>query len=258
MQNKYIFLDLDGTLIDHSTNQVPESAKKALQLLKENGHTVFIATGRPPALLYGIEKELGIDSWIAANGRIVTLHNEIIYNKPIDKETVADLVSFAESQKIDIGFESFDDYVVQSRYTDLVDKFSDLYHLHYPKIHKDYYLDHDVYQMILFYNKPDFKKFEELYPSLRFNFSNEYGLDINELGGLKDIGIQAVMDRLGIDKSDIIAVGDGFNDISMIEMAGIGIAMGNAPQAVKDASDLVADNVNQDGLFKIFKQLKLI
>jgi len=258
MNKKYLFFDLDGTLIDHSLNKVRPKTIEALQLLKENGHEVFIATGRPPSLLYGVDKELGIDSYIASNGSIVKFHGEFIYRKPIEKTVVDRLVQYAYSNKIDVGFESIDDYVVNSRFTDLVDRFSDKFHLHYPEEKLNYHTDNEIYQMVLFYNLDDYKKFELEFPELWFNFSNEYGLDINSKGGLKELGIQALMDILNIDKSDIIAVGDGRNDIGMIEFAGTGIAMGNSHQSVKDAADIVCDDIVNDGLYYILKDLKLI
>jgi Cof subfamily protein (haloacid dehalogenase superfamily) len=258
MDKKYIFFDLDGTLIDHSLNKVRPKTLEALELLKENGHEVFIATGRPPSLFYGIDKELGIDSYIASNGSVVKFHDSFILRKAIDSDVVRRLVEYAYKNEIDVGFESIDDYVVNSRFTELVDRFSDKFHLHYPEEKKDYHLENEIYQMVLFYNQADFKKFEEMFPELWFNFSNEYGLDINAKGGLKELGIMSVIEHLNIKREDIIAVGDGRNDIGMIEFAEIGIAMGNAHESVKKAADIVCDDISNDGLYKVFKELKLI
>lgn len=258
MNKKYIFIDLDGTIIDHSTNSIPESAKKAIKLLQENGHEIIIATGRPPSLFYGVEKKLNIDSYIASNGKIVVSKGELIYNDCIDNEIVDRLVKLAEKEKIDLAFESMTDYVLNTDITDLSYKFSDVYHLEYPKLQHNYHLTNDIYQMVLFYTKSDYKKFEKLFPTLSFHFANEYGIDINAIGGLKEIGIQKIIEEKGINIEDTIAIGDGLNDVSMIEFAHFGIAMGNAHKALKDAADIVTDSVDNDGLYKVFKKLKLI
>lgn len=258
MHKKYIFLDLDGTIIDHSTNSVHNSTKKAIKLLQDNGHEVIISTGRPPSLFYGIDKTLNIDSYIASNGRIVVYKGELILNDYIDKEVVIDLVNVAEENKIDIAFESMTDYVLNNRHTDLSYKFSDVYHLQYPDVYNNYHLNHDVYQMVLFYTEDDYLKFEKMFPSLGFHFSNEYGIDINAKGGMKEIGLKIIVEKYGIDISDTIAVGDGFNDISMINYAHLGIAMGNAYEPLKDAADMVADSVENGGIYKLFKKLNLI
>lgn len=258
MDKKYIFLDLDGTIIDHSTNSVPESAKLAIKQLQANGHEVIIATGRPYSLFYGIEKDLEIPSYIAANGRYVVINGELIYSKPIDPEVVKAVTDYAYENKIDIGFESDSEYVVNSRFTDYSDKFSETYHLHYPELKHNFHLSHDIHQLVLFYTASDFKKFEDMYPTLSFNYSNAYGLDINEKGGLKDIGLKEVVNHFNLDIKNVIAVGDGFNDISMIEYAGVGIAMGNAQDPIKESADYVTDDISNDGLYKAFKHLNLI
>jgi len=258
MDKKYIFIDLDGTMIDHSSDSVRESTRLLLKELREKGHELFICTGRPLSLFYGIEKELGFDSYVAANGSYAVYKNQVILNEPIDPETVKKVVDFFFEKQIDIGFESQDDYVVNSRFTDYMDGFSDLYHLHHPEVRHNYHLDHDIHQMVLYYIKDDFKQFEDHFDGLTFNYSNEYGIDINQIGGLKDLGIKAIQNHLGIDTKDIIAVGDGFNDISMIEYAGLGISMGNAKKPVRDSADVVADDVANDGLYKVFKELKMI
>ncbi len=255
---KYIFLDLDGTIIDHKSNSVPESTKKAIKELQKNGHEVIISTGRPPSLFYNIDKELNINSFIASNGRIAVYNKKVILKQPIEKEIVKNLADLAEENKIDLAFESATDYVLNSKYTNLSVKFSDVFHIQHPKVKKNYYLENDVYQMILFYTKDDYRKFEAIFPSLSFHYSNEYGIDINEKGGMKELGIKAIIDFLNIDLKDTIAVGDGFNDISMIQYAHLGVAMGNASKDVKKAADLVTDSVDNDGIYKLFKKLKLI
>ena len=258
MNKKYIFLDLDGTIIDHKSNSVPDSTKETIKKLQENGHEIIISTGRPPALFYDIDKMLEIDSYIASNGRLVVYKGKIISKKCIDKQVVKDLVNLALEKKIDLAFESITDYVLNTHFTDLPAKFSDLYHIDYPEVIKDYHLDNDVYQMILFYAKDDYKKYEDIFPTLSFHYSNKYGIDINEKGGMKELGIKAIIEELNIGISDTIAVGDGFNDLSMIKYAHIGVAMGNASEFLKNSADMVADLVDNDGLYKLFKKLKMI
>jgi len=258
MHKKYIFLDLDGTIIDHKSNSIPQSAKVAIKKLQENGHEVIISTGRPPSLFYDIDKELNINSYVASNGRIVVYKDKMILNKFIDKEIVQKMVNVSVENKIDLAFESITDYVLNSHYTDLPAKFSDVFHIHHPEVHKNYHLNNDIYQMILFYTEKDYKKYEEMFPTLSFHYSNEYGIDINEKGGMKDLGVKAIVEYLDLSIEDTIAVGDGFNDISMIECAHIGVAMGNAYDDLKDAADIITDSVDKDGLYNLFKKLKMI
>ncbi len=258
MRRKYVFIDLDGTIIDHKTYTIPESTKIALKKAQQNGHEIIINTGRPPCLFYGVEKELGVDTYIAANGCIVVHHGETIYNDPLDRDLVKRLVALAHDQEIDIAFENEDEFVINSTYGDLYIKFCEYFHLEIPLLKPNYHLSNDVYQIAMFYQKDDYKKFEDQFPELTFNISNEFGLDVNSKKGMKEVGMKFLVDYLQIDKEDIIAIGDGYNDISMIKYAGIGVAMGNGRDEIKEAADIIADDIGNDGIYKLFVELKLI
>ena len=72
--------------------------------------------------------------------------------------------------------------------------------------------------------------------------------DVFPRGGGKDRGLEAMCAALGISPAETIAFGDGENDISMLETAGIGVAMGNASEAVKTHADYVAPSVDEHGV----------
>ena len=74
-------------------------------------------------------------------------------------------------------------------------------------------------------------------------------------GGSKELGIQKVIEYYGYSRDEIAAIGDGYNDISMIRYAGLGIAMGNANDKVKEAADYVTDSMEQDGLLHAVQYL---
>lgn len=258
MQNKkYVFLDLDGTIVDHSNYSVPESTKKALRRAKENGHELVLTTGRPPCLFYGIDKELGFTSYIGANGRIAVSDGNVILNEVIDKEDIRHLVGYCKENKIDIAYEGIDKFALQSKYDDLYIKFSEAFHLDLPEYLPDYYLNNDVYQITLYYSG-DYTVFQKIAPNLHFAVSNQFGIDVNTSGGLKEKGIAAFMDTFDLTQDDIIAIGDGFNDIGMLSFVKESVAMGNAHESVKQVAKYVTDHVSNDGLYKAFKMLNLI
>ena len=82
--------------------------------------------------------------------------------------------------------------------------------------------------------------------------------DILPAGGGKPAGLAAMLDHLGLRREESIAFGDGGNDISMLEYAGVGVAMGNALPAVKAAADYVTDSVDADGVEKALQHFGLI
>ena len=75
-------------------------------------------------------------------------------------------------------------------------------------------------------------------------------MEITPAGVNKGVAVQHMASYLNIPMSQVMAVGDGENDIPMIKVAGLGVAMGNAPQVVKDAADLVVPTNDEDGLVK--------
>ncbi|MFP4287504.1 MAG: Cof-type HAD-IIB family hydrolase [Candidatus Izemoplasmataceae bacterium] len=256
---KLIFLDLDGTIIDHVINDVPESTIRTIANLQKNNHKVIIATGRPPSLFYGVDKRLNIDSYIAANGRYVIYEGKELLNDYIDKTLVRRFVKDMNDAGYDVGFETKDDYAVNTKNTKFPDLFSDHFHLEYPKVIENFHIDSEILQMVLFTdNKDVIENLSETYPELEFNLSCPYGIDVNLKGGMKDIGINIICNYLNVPISETIAVGDGYNDISMIKKAGIGIAMGNAREALKEVADYVTDDCTNDGIEKIMKKLELI
>ncbi|MCK5761887.1 MAG: HAD hydrolase family protein, partial [Candidatus Izimaplasma sp.] len=80
----------------------------------------------------------------------------------------------------------------------------------------------------------------------------------NSKGGLKEKGIEILVNKLNIDISDVIVIGDGYNDISMMKYVKNSVAMGNAHDDVKKHASIVTDHISDDGLYKAFVNLKLI
>ena len=92
---KAIFLDIDGTLIDcmGDIKDITSNVKKAIKKVQEKGDYVFVATGRPYALLDKNILDFGFDGFILANGAHVIINNETIYSEPIEKEFIKNIVT---------------------------------------------------------------------------------------------------------------------------------------------------------------------
>lgn len=258
MHKKYIFVDLDGTIIDHTNHEVPSSAVNAIDKAMANGHEVILTTGRPPCLFYGIDKQLKLHSYIGANGRVAVHHDEVIYSEVIDTKVIEQLVDVTKEMKIDIAFEGMNDFALQSTFDTIYPKFSNHFDIEVPKLNTDFYKNNPVFQVTMYYMKDDFKKFEKIFPTLSFELSCKYGIDVNTKGGLKEKGIQVFMNKYKLTQDDIIVIGDGFNDISMLQFAKNSVAMGNAHDSVKEVANFVTKHVSDDGLEHAFKYFNLI
>jgi len=99
------------------------------------------------------------------------------------------------------------------------------------------------------------KHIRALYPNLNIYTSQPTNLEVMNTDASKSNALKLLIDRLHIDKEDTIAIGDNYNDKEMIQLAGTGVAMGNAPQEIKDVADEVTDTNNNDGVGKILEKL---
>ena len=106
---------------------------------------------------------------------------------------------------------------------------------------------------------PYIKEFIDLTGNyLSYSKLDNYGYDVYAKDQTKATGIMHLIDYLGIDKKDTFSFGDGHNDKEMIEFCEVGIAMGNAIEKVKNASNYITDDIDNDGIYKAMKYFKLI
>ena len=89
-------------------------------------------------------------------------------------------------------------------------------------------------------------------------FSAPWFLEVMPKGINKGIGIEKICDHMGISTDEVIAFGDSFNDISMIRTAGVGVAMGNAEQELKDCADYITDDCDSDGIAKALEYFNVV
>ncbi|MFA6648227.1 MAG: HAD family hydrolase [Candidatus Izemoplasmatales bacterium] len=250
-----IFLDLDNTVL-YKGRPAP-GIKETIKQLKNNGHKVVIATGRNPNLIYGIDQELGIEDMVLANGGMVIFNNQIIWENYIKTETVKRMMDVADKEKFDLVVEYLDEYISYRKDTSLSDDFSKNYHLDIARLDHNYYPNRIVFAMVVFEDEV-VNKITHLFPELQFNKSSSFGYDINPKGDLKAEGINAVIKYLDYPIENTFAVGDNFNDMTMLKAVGHGIAMGNAVDKLKQIAEYVTTDVNDNGVYNAMKHYNLI
>ena len=260
MNRKILFFDVDSTLYSHKTNTVPQSAVDAVKKAKENGHIIVLATGRSKLLTatLGIFEKIDFDYFVTINGTLVLDKNDnIIFSLPCNKDSINEVLKIVDKHQLNLCFINKDDYYL---YKD-EDKRS---HLGYDPLHievplKKPYMNEDIYQMNLFCEDEYVSEFiDKTNNYLSYSKLNDYGYDVYAKDQTKATGIKHLIEYLNIDLEDTIAFGDGHNDREMIEYCHIGVAMGNALQKVKEVSNYITDDIDNDGIYKAMKYLKLI
>ncbi|WP_018662969.1 Cof-type HAD-IIB family hydrolase [Heyndrickxia acidiproducens] len=255
--SKIVFFDIDGTLLDHRKN-IPDSTKKAVQELKNNGIYVAIATGRAPFMIGGIRKELGIDSFVSFNGSYVVFENHTIYKNPLLLQKEKELASLAASNAAPMVFMNDKTMKANVEHHEYIKESLATMNFAHPDYDPRFFLHNETYQGLLFCEEKDQDMYVERFPEFRFVRWHPYSMDVVPKGGSKAEGIKQLLDKLGFKMEDAYAFGDGLNDIEMIQAVGTGIAMGNAVEALKGHADLVTKDVAEDGIYCGLKQVELI
>lgn len=275
---KLIFLDIDGTMVNLQ-GIMPESTRTAMERARENGHQICICTGRTKGELYPFLLDMEIDGYICGAGCHVEWQGKEISSVSMSTELLVKLCrAFQENNIMLLLQGTHYNYVLDEQKEQHDQYMKELYEatggqLYLPEpviIHR--WEEAEKVNMIS-YGCADIgsDKIETLLKSITgdrgeslhltpnsLNLEEEQSGEITVEGVHKAHGMQQLMDLLGITREDTIAFGDSMNDYEMIQFAGIGVAMGNATEKLKEAADRVAPHIDEDGLYREFKELDLI
>lgn len=269
---KIIFLDVDGTLIN-ADGIIPASAKNAIKRAKENGHQFVICTGRSRYQFPEELMEIGFSGVISSDGADVEINGQRIYHVSMDELHRKQIGEYLESTNAIYLATTPDEIVISEVNKQRLQKYiSD-------KGWKEDYVKQifGTYEIVepIWKNEKEqkFVYFEsdisinEMNQTLEPYFvvvpgsligTNEKSGEIKINGVSKASAMEIYLKHVGIEQEKSIAIGDGANDIQMIEYAHIGVAMGNAKDIVKQSADFVTNAIDEDGILEAFIKLGLI
>ena len=253
MKKKYIFLDIDGTLV--CGGQIPDDAIDALRLARDNGHELVICTGRS---MYEIQdfvlEAFDFDGIVSSSGSRVVRGDKAICHY-ISAEETEELCEYFTRRQIPYTVMTAEMTYAEgdalrsliAGQTGLVDKAEG-------KAVCESCHAEGVEQI-------DFYCGKEMCDEVAKEFGGRFNVvpgEITPKGISKASGIREYIQLCGGDVSDTVAFGDSENDLEMISFAGIGVAMGNACAELKEIADIVTDPVYDAGLKKGFEKAGLI
>ncbi|GAB6959060.1 Cof-type HAD-IIB family hydrolase [Prevotella aurantiaca JCM 15754] len=252
MAIKAAFFDIDGTLVSFKTHKIPQSTINAITEAKRKGIKIFIATGRPVAIINNIaDIEKLVDGYITFNGAYCFMGIQEFVCTPIPEADVQTMITDAERR----------DYCLLA-----CGKRQVVIH-NYKKVFTDIFVNDlgvnnidesrtiaDLKGQPILQLTPFFKQADEdvIMPYMPHCVSARWHpefTDITMKEANKGNALTTVATRLGIDIADCIAFGDGGNDLSILKAAGIGVAMSNANDEVKAVADYVTTSVDEDGIW---------
>lgn len=257
MKRRIVFFDIDGTLFDGQKRLV-QSAKAAIEQLQAKGIYVVIATGRSPFMFGKLRQELGVQSFISFNGSYVVHENKVIYKSPLQAGKLAELDRVARMNDHPLVFLNEKAHYTNARCHNGIAMSLGELHMDYPEYEPEFYMNHKVYQALLYCEKNEEHEYREMCDSFDYVRWHDLSIDVLPKGGSKAKGIACLLDELQINREDAIAFGDGLNDIEMLSYVGTGVAMGNGHDEVKRVADYVTTHVEEDGIMNGLKDLGLI
>lgn len=261
MKNKkMIVVDLDGTLL-HINQECSKKTRKYLKKLKDLGYIIVIATGR--VLRSAVEVTNGAEfaNYVVASAGAVVYdmdNSRVVMEKNVNLDIIMKICASYNADEIKSI--NICDLFYHHKYTNSqnycsafvkrisnIDNFlKDTCGIVNVTIHvKDNNLIDKYYDM--------FKEYNLELLVMQDSFGTEKCLEIFDKGVSKYNAIQEIMNIEGINNQDVIAFGDGLNDVDMIRLSGIGVAMGNALDEVKDVSNYVTISHNDDGVIYFLK-----
>lgn len=255
---KAIFLDFDGTLFSHSTEMIPDSSVKAIKACQEKGIKVFICTGRAKVEMGWFDlKGITFDGMILSNGQvIIDKNNEVIYENPVKGILLDKMMEIFNAKKQSIYFATNDDLFMNTM-TDTAIKVQNAISSGLPEV-REYRGESIIMASAFFDNEEERDKLMALKEWGEVTLWHEGAVDIVPKGSTKSSGIDIICKMFDVDPRDTMGFGDGENDISMLKKCGIGIAMGNATDELKQTADYITDGVDEDGIYNALTKYGVI
>lgn len=259
---KIVFFDIDETLFMKNHDFLPDSIIPALKKLQEAGIIVAIATGRVycsfPYKIHKLIKELNIDAFVTANGQHVEYKGKILRENKISKTIIKDIVTFFDKNHIEYAFINNQTLAVSNPTKKLTNALNPITTNYI--IDKVFFENNDVLQLLSFTDESQDQLIEDskLLKGLKTIRWHQDSLDIFDANGSKAEGIEVLANYLGFNMNNVMAFGDGLNDIEMLTRVGMGVAMGNAQPVVKNSAKYITKSVDEDGIAYFLKKSNLI
>lgn len=264
MKRYAIFFDIDGTIIPEVQGPVPESAREAIRIAREKGHYTFINTGRTYPCVDQFIQDLQFDGYVCGCGTNIYFHGEELLSKELTNEKCKQMVKDLFACKIDGVLEGKHNvYYRKECLHPQVNKIKNSRNFFGKQgcFQKDWDDETILFDKMALWmvEGTDFETFHEKYKD-EFEFIKR-DVDFYELvplGYSKASGIQFIEEHLGISHDHTIAIGDSMNDMSMLEYAGISIAMGNSHPYLLDKVTYVTATLEEDGIYKALEHYGII
>ncbi|WP_006716889.1 Cof-type HAD-IIB family hydrolase [Desulfitobacterium metallireducens] len=263
---RLIAMDMDDTLLREDWT-ISERTVQAIRQAQGKGVYVTIATGRMPASVRPYAQQLELDvPVITYNGAMVqeALSEKVLYRKVIPIETAQNIINWLLLKEV-----HFQVYLKDQVFVEEMNEWSRSYEratrvpIIETNLQERLALEKEGVEKILLFGEPEIlkgwdDKFNLQYEGkIRTTKSKPNFLELIHSEVSKGVALSSLAKRLGVKQEEVLAVGDSLNDLEMIQYAGMGVAMGNARQEVKEVANVVTSTNQEDGVAKAIERYVL-
>jgi len=264
MKYKMLVLDMDDTLLndDHT---ISNENKVMLSKARELGVHIVLASGRPTPAMTAYAKELQLDNsyMISYNGAVITdlKEDKIIFEQTLTQEQIHELYDYSLKSKTHIITYVNGKIISEtdSEYIEIEKNITGLAHNKVVSFKEE--VQSSAVKCILLeeptYLKEVEKDLKAAMPHLSVSMSKPFFLEVAQNGIDKGASIKFLAEKLGILQSEIIAVGNAGNDLSMIEYAGLGVWVDNVDPELRDKGDFIVASNNDHGVAEVVRRFIL-
>jgi Cof subfamily protein (haloacid dehalogenase superfamily) len=263
MKYKMLVIDMDDTLLtdDH---KISEENKEMLLKAQEKGVYVILASGRPTPAMIAYAKELQMDSYmISYNGAVITdlKEDKVLFEQTLTQEQIHELYEYSLKSKTHI-ITYLDGKVVSETSSEYIDIELSITGLEHNKV-LDFKaaVQSSAVKCILLeepgYLKEVEKDLKKAMPHLSVSMSKPFFLEVAQNGIDKGASIKLLAEKLNILQSEIIAVGNAGNDLTMIEYAGLGVWVDNVDPELRSRGDVIVASNNNHGVAEVIRRFIL-
>lgn len=260
-----LVLDIDGTLTN-SKKEITPATKAAITEVLKMGHVVVIASGRPTPGTKRVCEELELKKYdgyvLSYNGAKITRlsDNTVVHQKVLEEKYIPEIFEYVN--KNDMGMMTYEDeaaitgtrideyMLIEARINSIelkeVENFTD--YVNFP-VNKCLLTKEDTLA-----EKACTELAEKYKGMLSIYRSEPFFVEIMPEGVDKAASLEVLRQMLEIERENIVCCGDGFNDLSMIKYAGVGVCMSNGAAACKEAADYIAPSNDEDGLVDVIEK----
>jgi len=259
---KAIFFDIDGTLVSFDTHIILDSTIKAIEKARQKGILIFISTGRAKMTidnLAPLQAKNLIDGYITLNGSYCYVGDNVLYHSYICDEDIKLMLDYCKTYKKSCIFISDDKRII-------FQPEESLEHVYYNKFKipeiteatSAEILGEKIIQMTPFVTSHEEKEIFNRLLNCEMGRWHPSFTDVTAKGITKKKGMVEIIKHFNIKAEETMSFGDGENDISILKSSGIGVAMGQSSDNVKNSADYITDSVDKDGIFNAMEHFGVI